>query len=896
MIETDESCLGSHHDHIIENLARGRTPAEFLPDLLSSLCEALGLSGYTFVVLNSQKEITTVFGNLKDCLPKSITHLDLSHIVDKVSDLREYTHWNQQEWIEGELGTNNIDDNLLLHYFPLIQSTRLCGFLLLSGQKLNSRAILQLNKVLNGINVAYQLQDKNHDIALMQTRFKLNELLQTKLECSQPAQLIAHSCPILSEHFDAERSTFFAYNKQENIFQSIHAEGLQHSIKIKSNQGLIGTCFASNQPFYTNNPYERDDFYQHVDVITGFKTNSALLAPLYLGSEIFGVLQILNSKLGFNEFDLEHIKILSQTLSGHLNTFQMMRNRLTTENDFNALLETIPEVLYQLDLNGNFLFLSHEIIKWGYMREDLIGKHFKEIIHPLDLDNISRKTVLEKFAGKTTGSKNSPGLFDERRSGKRGTKRMKVRIIPGPHIIFKDLYPNLPSNHNEYFHAEVNSSGHWVKDFSLEAQLLGTIGIISDITDRHFAELKLISTQRELIRVERFNGLSTLASGIAHDFNNILSAIRLNADISSEVLKQSNFKDDLEIYIQSIKDGVDQASDLTHRLLSLGRAHFSQPSLVNIQDIIQNAIDVVQLQLYSAGVHLTTSIAPEIPTCYLDETQIRDVIINLLKNSINALEDINTTGSHNLAKKEIQISAEVSHDELKITICDNGIGIESDVLPNVFDPFFTTHSRDSRKGTGLGLAMAFAVVSAHQGRIEIRTNTRKESSTKIKKDDYSNHKFESGTTVSISLPILNHLSQINLNKLNPLQSFCNQSVIYVVNSEPSTLELISAVLNSAGYQVAHTFENINQTITFIQEGANIPDILIAETKNSDNLYVYKTITELCFRKQPKVIILEGMVDAKSKCDLQSLGIKHFLKKPYSGEDVLEAVNQCLIDI
>lgn len=775
MSKHNASDLIEFHDLILENLGLGLKPSEFLPDILSSICKIFGASAYNFVVLSSQREITTVFGNLKDCLPQQINHSDLCNIALKVSDSKKYKYWNHREWIEAKLGAYLADKNLLLHYFPFVQASQVCGFLLFPSQKLDSKIILQLNRILSAVNVLYQIQNKNHDIALMQTRFKLNELLQTKLECSQPAQLIAHSCPILSEHFDAERSTFFAYNKQENIFQSIHAEGLEHSIKIKSNQGLIGTCFESNQAFYTNNPYERDDFFQHVDEITGFKTESALLAPLYLGSEIFGVLQVLNSKSGFNELHVKQIKILSRTLSGHLNTFQIMRNRLTTENELNALLETIPEVLYQLDLNGNFLFLSHEIIKWGYMREELIGKHFKEIIHPLDLENVSRETVLKKFAGKTTGTKDSPGLFDERRAGKRGTKRMKIRIIPGPHIIFRDLYPNLPSNHSEYFHAEVNSSGHWVKDFSLEAQLLGTIGIISDVTDKYFAELKLISTQRELIRAERFNGLSTLASGIAHDFNNILSAIRLNADISSEVLKQSNLKDDLEAHIQSIKDGVDRASDLTSRLLSLGRANFSKPESVNIKNIIQDAVDVVHLQLCLAGIHLTTCIAPKIPTCYLDNTQIRDVIINLLKNSINALEDSHIKDQNHLLRKEIQINAEVVQDEIRVTICDNGTGIESDILPNIFDPFFTTRNRDSKKGTGLGLAMAFAVVSAHQGRIEIQTSTGKESKIKSKNDDRSHHKLKSGTTILISLPIFTKPSQIHLDKFDPLRSFNNQN-------------------------------------------------------------------------------------------------------------------------
>ncbi|MBT3784493.1 GAF domain-containing protein, partial [bacterium] len=437
---------------------------------------------------------------------------------------------------------------------------------------------------------------------LLEIQNELNLLLQQDQEALEPVDLIARSCPIISRFFNAERTTFFVYDEKEGRLQSIYAEGpTPLKIILSLGEGLVGACFSSLKSSYTNTPYSKQDFQKKYDRRTGFKTHSSLVTPLYMGERPFGVLQVLNREDGFNGDNLKEVESVAKTLTSHLNFYQFIRGGAAARSELESLLQTIPEVLYRLDQDGNFGFLSQEVLKWGYFREELMGQHFSIILHPEDAPRVSRESVLPLYAGKITGQQGAPGLFDERRSGKRGSKRLRIRILPGPHINYEELFPGVREEEDKAFFVEVNASGFWEKDPSGQAYFAGTMGIITDVTERHFAEQRLKATQQELIQAERFAGLGTLSAGIAHDFNNILAAIGLSADVSRALLKEGQVGDQLDDTIKTIAEYVKKAADLTSRLLALGRSNISKVESSNISDIIQDATGVILNQLENKG-------------------------------------------------------------------------------------------------------------------------------------------------------------------------------------------------------------------------------------------------------------------------------------------------------
>ncbi|MFO8013764.1 MAG: PAS domain S-box protein, partial [Phycisphaerae bacterium] len=145
--------------------------------------------------------------------------------------------------------------------------------------------------------------------------------------------------------------------------------------------------------------------------------------------------------------------------------------RVSEADSYEALLATIPDVVYELDPEGRFTFVSPAVRHFGYTPDELIGERFSYLVHPEDFQVVSRLHVLPRYEGVHTGEEAAPKLFDERRSGDRGTQNLEVRLLA------KDGGP--------VRHCEVHASGMWEAGNSGgKRRFTGTVGIIRDVTRR----------------------------------------------------------------------------------------------------------------------------------------------------------------------------------------------------------------------------------------------------------------------------------------------------------------------------------------------------------------------------------------------------------------------------
>lgn len=161
---------------------------------------------------------------------------------------------------------------------------------------------------------------------------------------------------------------------------------------------------------------------------------------------------------------------------------------------YTTLVQTIPDIIYELDPDGKFTFLSDAVRNLGYEPRELMGQHFSRIVHPEDLEVVSRKAVLEEYKGRTTGDAGAPKLFDERRGGDRGTMNLEVRLVPkgaSAERIYGELHSSErwgSASHSDgevCRHVELHSSGKWGQTTrDGENEFIGSIGIIRDITER----------------------------------------------------------------------------------------------------------------------------------------------------------------------------------------------------------------------------------------------------------------------------------------------------------------------------------------------------------------------------------------------------------------------------
>lgn len=185
--------------------------------------------------------------------------------------------------------------------------------------------------------------------------------------------------------------------------------------------------------------------------------------------------------------------------------------------NYKDLLYFIPDIVYKIDPDGHFVFVNEAVRSLGYEPDELVGKHFSVIVHPEDVENISRGVVLSRYVGKRTGGEESPKLFDERRTGSRMTRGLVFRLLPKStaqsaadslkatesKVVWGELYTtgyvNLKGVSENGVWVEGAARGHYEEDSRIpQGRFLGTIGIIRDITDRKRTEEILKQTLENL--------------------------------------------------------------------------------------------------------------------------------------------------------------------------------------------------------------------------------------------------------------------------------------------------------------------------------------------------------------------------------------------------------------
>lgn len=175
---------------------------------------------------------------------------------------------------------------------------------------------------------------------------------------------------------------------------------------------------------------------------------------------------------------------------------QKILDLAASEERYQTLVTTLPDIVYRIDAEGRFTFLNDAVMYLGFTPEELTGRPFSQIIHPGDILRVSRESVLPQYAGKCTGNGEAPKLFDERRVGPRKTMGLEVRIVPrkGGEAVYAEIH----SSGEQVRIAEVNSSGLYACAEGRAAAFLGSVGVIRDITRRKKNEMELARYRQHL--------------------------------------------------------------------------------------------------------------------------------------------------------------------------------------------------------------------------------------------------------------------------------------------------------------------------------------------------------------------------------------------------------------
>jgi two-component system NtrC family sensor kinase len=210
-------------------------------------------------------------------------------------------------------------------------------------------------------------------------------------------------------------------------------------------------------------------------------------------------------------------------------------------------------------------------------------------------------------------------------------------------------------------------------------------------------ERELRAQGEALLRSERLAAIGRIAAQITHEIRNPLSSISLNAEELGERAPQTR-----EL-CEAIVREVDRLTAITEEYLRFARLPKPQLQRADVNDTLRELLEFVRSELDSAGVRVSLSLSPGLPRVLADVAQLRQLLLNLLRN---AREAMSSGGS-------LRVTSRGSKGMVEIEVRDSGPGIPAERLPRIFDPFFTTKER----GTGLGLAMAQEIAQEHAGQL-----------------------------------------------------------------------------------------------------------------------------------------------------------------------------------
>jgi PAS domain S-box-containing protein len=247
-----------------------------------------------------------------------------------------------------------------------------------------------------------------------------------------------------------------------------------------------------------------------------------------------------------------------------------------------------------------------------------------------------------------------------------------------------------------------------------QAGQLEYIGAVVDVTATKQAEERLHKTQTELAHVTRVTTLGELTASIAHEVNQPLAAAVANAEAGLRWLDRET--PDLVAARRSIEWVINdscRASEVIRRVRALARKSGPEKVPLDVNDVVGEAIVLVQRELSSQLVSLRTELEPSLPEILGDRVQLQQVIINLVMNGIEAMQPIADR------RRELVIRSELDETgRVRVSVTDCGVGISAENANRLFNAFFTTKS----SGMGMGLSICRSIVEAHGGRLSASPN------------------------------------------------------------------------------------------------------------------------------------------------------------------------------
>jgi PAS domain S-box-containing protein len=495
------------------------------------------------------------------------------------------------------------------------------------------------------------------------------------------------------------------------------------------------------------------------------------------------------------------------------------------------LFESAPEAIVMLDLDQRVTRVNREFTRlFGYTAEQVRGRALDTLIVPEELRPEWRRLARSMRHGQHTT------METERIRG--DGIRLHVSELGAPILV---------------------ATGQ-----------IASYAIYRDISERRLADAERDKLETRLRQAMKLEAIGTMAGGIAHDFNNILAAILGYGDMAQNAAAEGST---LKRYVGNVLAAAHRAKALIDQILTYSRSNRGQRTVVNVDEVLDETLDLVRVSL-PEDIELGTVLAARRAAVIADPTHIHQLIMNLCRNAEHAMA---TGGKLTVALDVIDAheDATLSHGLLpagryiRLRVVDTGCGMTPEVAARIFEPFFTT--RES--GTGLGLALVQGIVTDLGGAIDVASRPRQ------------------GSTFDIYLPRSDAEAIEKAAHAVPLPRGHGERVLLVEDEKP-LLRLTEEMLAALNYEPAG-FTRPSEALEEFRTDPTRFDAVVL-----DQLMPRMTGTELAWqmrqlRADVPVVLISGYTGPVLTQQALSAGIDHILTKPLDLRQIAEAMSKVL---
>ncbi|MGD2001066.1 MAG: response regulator [Desulfobacterales bacterium] len=508
--------------------------------------------------------------------------------------------------------------------------------------------------------------------------------------------------------------------------------------------------------------------------------------------------------------------------------FEKMREQ---DEKYRLIIENIDEGFFELDLEGRFSFVSDpacEIL--GYGPAELIGT---KLSSSSSSGNAAIDRILERVF--RTGESS------------RATELLVVRKDDSEATLELSVYPLR----------------------NTEGQPIGCRGMVRDVSERIENEKQKAKLEKQLIQAQKMEAIGNLAGGIAHDFNNILMGMQGNASLMLMTLDSHHPHYQK---VKAIERYVESGAALTRQLLGFARGGKYEVKITKLDELVRRTARMFgrtkkEIRLHTGGLK-------EVRSVEVDQSQIEQVLLNILVNAWHAMPG---GGEIFLTLANVDIDTTVVRPYriepgpyVCVSITDTGIGMDEATQQRIFEPFFTT--KEMGRGTGLGLASAYGIIKNHGGFIEADSAPGE------------------GATFRIYLPASG--KAVVEEEEGATELLKGDETVLLVDDEQVIIEVGQEILKALGYNVLvatsgdealQIFRRKKDTIALV-----ILDMVMPQLSGGETFDQLKTI-----KPDVRVLLCSGYSFSGQAAEILDRGCSGFIQKPFKLKELSAKMREIL---